>query len=87
MHPVHIDTTIDQAAVAAIPALLPFLGRHVELIALEIEPKSLNSREKEKISLDEYLNSRTKWMADSPPISLDDMEKAIVDGAIKSAGG
>ena len=86
MHAVRIDTTIDHAAVAAIPALRPFLGRKVELIALEVDSQAKQESEKAKIGLDEFLATRPKWPADRPPVTLEDMEDAIVQGALKSAG-
>ncbi len=85
MHAVRIDTTIDQAAVAAIPELQPFLGRKVELIALEVEPQIKEQPEKTKISIDEFLATRSKWPANRPPITLEEMENAIIQGALKSA--
>jgi len=86
MHAVRIDTTIDQAAVAAIPALRPLLGRKVELIALDVDPQAKQEPENKKIDLDEFLATRPKWPADRPPVTLEDMENAIVQGALKSAG-
>jgi hypothetical protein len=42
--------------------------------------------EKRRISLDEFIATRPKWPADRAPVTLEDMEQAIVRGALKSAG-
>ena len=86
MDAVRVNTLIDKGVVAVIPALRPFLGRSVELIALELDPQAGKQPEKRRISLDEFIATRPKWPADRAPVTLEDMEQAVVRGALKSAG-
>lgn len=37
MNAIKVETTVDEAAASAIPALRPLLGKRVELIALQTE--------------------------------------------------
>ena len=85
MDAVRVSTLVDSGVVTAIPALRPFLGRKVELIALETEPQ-FKPQENTSMSLDEFIATRPKWPADRPPITLDEMDRAIAQGALKSAG-
>lgn len=77
MNAIKIDTTIDEAVARAIPALRPLLGRHVELIALDAAPP----RERE-LTVDEFLAARIRLSAGASPVSLEEMERAIADGAL-----
>lgn len=79
MNAIRIDTTIDEAVARAIPALRPLLGRHVELIALDAAPASAPER---KLTVDEILTSRIKLAPGIGPLSLEDMERAIAEGAL-----
>ena len=79
MNAIKIDTTIDEAAAHAIPALRPLLGKHVELIALEAAPTPVPER---RLTVDELLGSRIKLPAGVGPLSLEDMERAIAEGAL-----
>lgn len=79
MNAIKIDTTIDEAVALAIPALRPLLGKQVELIALETAPESALER---KLTVDELLASRIKLPPGIGPLSLEDMERAIAEGAL-----
>ena len=79
MNAIKIETTIDEAAAAALPALRPLLGQKVELIALSTAgPTAPNER---TLSLDELLAHRIVPPPTVGPVSLDDMERAIARGA------
>lgn len=77
MNAIKIDTTIDEAVARAIPALRPLLGRHVELIALDAEASGAR-----ELTVDEFLDARIKLPTGVSPISLEDMERAIAEGAL-----
>ncbi len=77
MNTIKIDTVMDEAVAKAIPALRPLLGRHVEFIALDAAPP----RERELI-VDEFLAARMTLPTGARPISLEDMECAIAEGAL-----
>ena len=74
MDAVRVNTLVDKSVVTAIPALRPFLGRKVELIALEVEPQTRQQREKTSIGLDEFIATRPKWPTDRAPITLEEMD-------------
>jgi len=71
--------------VKAVPALKPLLGRKVELIALDLETQAEDQPEPEKISFDEFLATRPAWPADRPPVTLQETEQAISEGALRGA--
>jgi hypothetical protein len=77
MYAIKIDTTIDEAVARALPALRSLLGRHVELIVLETAPQRPRA-----LSVDEFLAARIKLPPGAAPVSLEDMEKAVADGAL-----
>ncbi len=79
MNAIKVDTTIDEAVARAIPALRPLLGRHVELIALDATPVPAPAR---RLSVDELLAARIKLPSGVGPLSLEDMERAIAEGAL-----
>ncbi|WP_437720392.1 hypothetical protein [Sorangium sp. So ce861] len=79
MNAIKVDTTIDEAVASAIPALRPLLGKHVELIAIEAPPAPAPER---KLTVDELLTSRIKLPPGVGPLSLEDMERAIAEGAL-----
>jgi len=79
MKAIKVDATIDEAVARAIPGLRPLLGRHVELIALDAAPASAPER---KLTVDELLASRIKLPQGVGPLSLEDMERAIAEGAL-----
>lgn len=78
MNAIKIETKIDEAAARAIPALRPLVGRYVELIALDAAP-GLAER---KLTVDELLALRIKLPPGVGPLSLDDIERAIAEGAV-----
>jgi hypothetical protein len=79
MNAIRIDTMIDEAVARAIPALRPLLGKHVELIALDAAPAAAPES---KLTADELLASRVKLPPGVGPLSLEDMERAIAEGAL-----
>jgi hypothetical protein len=78
MNEIKVDTTIDEAIAQALPALRPLLGMRVELIALQAGPPQPPRR---KLTLKEFLASRLERPAGVAPVTLDDMERAIAEGA------
>lgn len=79
MNAIKVDTTIDEAVARAIPALRPLLGRHVELIALDATAAPAPAH---RLTVDELLASRIKLPPGVGPLSLEDMEQAIAEGAL-----
>ena len=79
MSAIQVDTTIDEAVARAIPALRPLLGKHVHLIALDAAPAQPAAR---KLSVDELLASRIRLSPAVGPLSLEDIEHAIAEGAL-----
>lgn len=79
MDVIRLDTTIDEALARALPALRPLLGRHVELVAAEM-PAVRPSRS--KLTVDDLLASRIDLPSGVGPISLEDMDRAIMEGAL-----
>jgi len=77
MNAIKIDTTISEAVARAIPALRPLLGKRVELIALAAAPP-----QERVLTVDEFLAARIELPAGSSPITLEDMERAIAEGAL-----
>ena len=56
-----------------------FSAKHVELIALDAAPIPAPER---KLTVDELLASRIKLPPGIGPLSLEDMERAIAEGAL-----
>jgi len=79
-----IQTLVDQATVNAIPALKPFLGHKVQMIALDLGQPDADQAEK-KITFEQFLATRPEWPKDRPPVTLEEMEEAIIQGALDSA--
>ena len=78
MNAIKIETTVDEAAAQALPALRLFVGKHVELIVLETPTPAKRLKFEDFVPIE-------------PPegvghVSLEDMERAIIAGATKSAG-
>lgn len=82
MNAIKIDTTIDETLAGALPALRPLLGRRVEIIALDAE---LPEAPRLKLSLDEFLASGLERPEGVAPVTLEDMELAIIEGALGHA--
>ena len=81
---IQIQTVINDAMVKNIPGFQPLLGHRVQMIALDLEPTDVDQEEK-KISFEEFLATRLKWPKDKPPVTLEEMEEAIIQGAIDRA--
>ncbi|AUX23824.1 uncharacterized protein SOCEGT47_043540 [Sorangium cellulosum] len=79
MNAIKVATTIDEAVARAIPALRPLLGKHVELIALDVAPAPAP---KHGLTVGELLASRIKLPPGMGPLSQEDMERAIAEGAL-----
>lgn len=79
MNAIRVDATIDEAVARAIPALLPLLGKRVELIALEASPVS---EPLHRLTVDELLGSRIDLPPGVGPLSGDDVERAVAAGAL-----
>lgn len=73
---IKVETTIDEAAAKAIPALRPLLGKRVELIVLQAEGGSVPPPR------DELLARRIDAPPGAPPLTDDDIQRAIVQGAL-----
>ncbi len=73
MQSLRIATTVDEAAAQALPALRPFVGKHVELTVLET-PAPLA-----RLKFEDFMPIERPDGVD--PVSVEDMEQAIVDGA------
>lgn len=75
MNAIKVKTIVNEAMAQAIPALRPFLGQRVELIALQTKQPP-----RRRITLDEFLTHRLM-----PPrgvsLSLEDMERALTKRA------
>jgi hypothetical protein len=82
MNAIRIDVTVNEAIAQALPALRPLLGRRVEIIALDAEQAATPSR---KLTLDEFRASRLERPEGVAPVTLEDMERAIVEGALGHA--
>jgi hypothetical protein len=79
MNAIKVDTLIDESVARAIPALRPLLGRHVEIIALDAATTAAPER---VLTIDELLASRIKLPPGVGPLSHEDMEQAIAEGAL-----
>ena len=79
MNAIKVDATIDEAVARAIPALRPLLGKHVELIALDAAPAPALER---RLTVDELPASRIELPPGIGPLSLEEMERAIAEGAL-----
>jgi hypothetical protein len=79
MKAIKVDTMIDEAVARAIPALRPLLGKRVELIALDAAPVLESAH---ALTVDELMASRIRLPTGVGPLSLEDMERAIAEGAL-----
>ncbi len=53
--------------------------------AVQIQTIINEAQEKKKLTFEEFLASRPEWPKNRPPVTLEEMEEAIVKGAIDSA--
>ena len=81
---VQIQTIINEEMVKDMPDLQPLLGHRVQMIALDLESTEVD-QEEQKISFDQFLATRPEWPKDKPPVTLEEMEEAIIQGAVDSA--
>ncbi|HEY2409924.1 MAG TPA: hypothetical protein VGI10_28160 [Polyangiaceae bacterium] len=81
MNPIKVQTTVDEATAAAIPAFRPLLGKRVELIALQAEAEP-GEFPKGKLSVDDLLARRIDAPAGAAPLTDDDIQQAIAMGAL-----
>jgi hypothetical protein len=84
MQPLEIRTRVDRDLVDAIPALAPLLGHRVRMTAIDLDAESDTdaANANQAIGMDEFLAHRLKRPAHVPPVSVEDMERAITDGAL-----
>ena len=78
MNAIKIETTVDEPAARAFPALRPFVGKHVEMIVLETPGPPIKDLELEDLV-------PIKPAEGVGPVLLEDMARAIVEGAKKRA--
>jgi len=81
VNPIKVQTTVDEATAAAIPAFRPLLGKRVELIALQAE-EARAEIPTGKLTLDDLLARRVDAPAGAVPLTDDDIQRAIVAGAL-----
>jgi hypothetical protein len=73
----HVD--VDEAVATAVPALRPLMGRRVELIVLETSTGATKKQQfKDFVPLE--------LPEGAQPLSLDDVDRLIAEGASKRAG-
>lgn len=78
MNAVKFEMTVDEEVADAMPKLRPLLGRRVEVIALETGSSSAQYTK----TLDDFLTHRLRRPADVEPVTLQDMERTIAQGAL-----
>ncbi|MDX2053619.1 MAG: hypothetical protein SFV15_14560 [Polyangiaceae bacterium] len=83
MNAIKVQTTVDEATAAAIPAFRPLLGKRVELTASQTKAEPAEPAER-KLTLDELLTRRIDAPAGAPPLTDDDIQRAIVAGALSA---
>lgn len=81
MSAIKVETTVDEAAATAIPALRPLLGMRVELTAIQAQASPANSPGR-KLTLEELLVQRVDAPPGAKPLTDEDIERAIVTGAL-----
>ncbi len=79
MNAIRFEMTVDETVAGALPKLRPMLGRQIEVIALEASPAAETRNPR---TLDDFLAHRLKRPADVEPVTLEDMERAITQGAL-----
>ena len=78
MAAIRFQTTVDETIAGAMPKLRPLIGRKVEVTATTA-PSVERDRTR---TLDEFLDHRLKRPQGVEPVTLDDMERAIAEGAM-----
>lgn len=84
MDAIKVETTVNEATVQAIPALRPLLGKRVELIALQAK-QSPDMTPERKLTLDELLARRLDAPPGAPPLTEEDIQRAILVGALEGS--
>jgi hypothetical protein len=81
MNAIKVETTVDEATANAIPALRPLLGKRIELIALQTESDAPRERPRQ-LTVDELLARRIDAPAGTRPLTEEDIQRAIIEGAL-----
>lgn len=81
MNAIKVETTVDEEAARAIPALRPLLGRRVELIALETQRDPEADTAPRKLSVEKLFVAAVKPAPGTPPLTDADIQAAITAGA------
>ncbi len=81
MNAIRFETTVDEATARVIPALRPMLGKRVEVIALQSESET-NKASFRRHTLEEVLDHRVDADPGAGPLSTEDIERAILEGAL-----
>ena len=79
--------TADRQLHCELPASFPVgstVRVTVEPIVLDLGQPNVNPSE-QKITFEEFLATRPVWPKDRPPVTLEEMEEAIIQGALDSA--
>ena len=99
-HALQVQTRVDQTLVNAIPALKPLLGHRVQVIALDLdgpvgaeapgdagrsEGPSTGAGSPARLTLDEFLATRPAWPKGRQPLTLEEIEEGVIQGALHSA--
>lgn len=82
MNAIKIETTVDEATARVIPGLRPLLGKRVELIALQAEGQP-GEAPAGKFTTEQLFAAAVKPTPGSPPLTDDDIERAIIAGALR----
>lgn len=81
MNAIKFETTVDEATARVIPALRPMLGKRVEVIAIQSEEEEREASG-EKLTLQALLERRVDCPPGATPLSDEDIQRAIVQGAL-----
>lgn len=82
MNAIRFETTVDEAVAAALPGLRPLLGKRVELIALQTEADSV-AVPKRTLTVDELFSRRLDAPPGAAPLTEEDIQRAILEGALR----
>lgn len=83
MNAIKVETTINEEAARAIPALRPLLGRRVELIALETQQAPATDSDRRKLAVEELFAAAVRPAPGTPPVTDEDIQAAITAGALR----
>jgi hypothetical protein len=81
MNAIKFETTVDEATARAMPALRPMLGKRVEVIAMQSEEEDRETSGHE-LTLQALLERRVDCPPGAAPLSDEDIQRAIVQGAL-----